>query len=180
LFGQYSFVRFGEITDGTSNTLAMSEQVISQPGSNTIHGAYVATLAGDWDTKLETNPALNCYIYKGQGTTILPAAPSIQNLRGVAWAWGAMVNAGFTTILPPNSIGCTNNTSEWGRQHILPPDSNHPSGVNALRADGSVDFISSNIYAGNTALPATKSGPSPYGVWGALGSKAGGDQIAGQ
>lgn len=171
LFGQYSFVSFGEISDGTSNTLAMSEQVISKAGANTIHGAYVITSGS-----LTANPAANCYIFKGPGTTIINA-PSIESLRGVNWSWGAMVNSGMTTILPPNSIGCTNGSSEWGNRHIHPPDSNHPTGVNAVRADGSVDFVSSNIYAGNLAAPAPYSGPSPYGVWGALGSKDGGDKI---
>ena len=59
----------------------------------------------------------------------------------------------------------------------MPPDSNHPTGVNAARADGSVDFVSNSIYAGNLAAPGgAVGGPSPYGVWGALGSKDGGDR----
>ena len=58
----------------------------------------------------------------------------------------------------------------------MPPDSNHPTGVNAARADGSVDFINNSIYTGNLTRPAVRGGMSPYGVWGALGSKAGGDR----
>lgn len=52
-------------------------------------------------------------------------------------------------------------------------------------ADGSVRFISETIDTGNQALSwnayngtgatATPSGQSIYGVWGALGSKAGGE-----
>ncbi|MHB9081971.1 MAG: DUF1559 family PulG-like putative transporter [Pirellulaceae bacterium] len=174
LFGQYTFISFGEITDGTSNTLAMSEHVIGKDGGSSIHGGYV--VISDWQD-FGVNPAARCYIYKGPGTTILPSAPRIEHLRGTNWAWGGVVVVGMTTVLPPNSVGCTNWGSEWGSSLVMPPDSNHPTGVNAVRADGSVDFVSSNIYAGNLALPARSSGPSPYGVWGALGSKDGADKV---
>jgi hypothetical protein len=38
-----------------------------------------------------------------------------------------------------------------------------------------VRFISDYVNAGNLAAPEVSRGPSPYGVWGALGSKAGGE-----
>jgi hypothetical protein len=42
-------------------------------------------------------------------------------------------------------------------------------------ADGSVRFIDETIDTGNLSLKHPGSGPSPYGVWGALGSRAGGE-----
>ena len=56
--------------------------------------------------------------------------------------------------------------------------SEHVGGVQACMADGSVHFISSNIDAGNQAAIAplgSGGGRSPYGVWGALGTKAAGE-----
>ena len=53
--------------------------------------------------------------------------------------------------------------------------SNHPGGALAAMADGSVRFVSEQIDCGNLSSPEVISGPSPYGVWGALGSKAGGE-----
>jgi len=50
--------------------------------------------------------------------------------------------------------------------------SRHPGGVNAGFVDGSVKFISDNIFAGNQAGNYVEQGPSPFGVWGALGTKA--------
>lgn len=170
LFGQYSFVRFGEISDGTAYTLAMSEHVVGFNGAATIHGAYVRADGVDF----AANPQANCYIYKGIGESF-QSPPILENLRGVNYAWGAMVVAGMTTVLPPNSIGCTNGQSEWGGSHILPPDSNHPTGVNAVRADGSVSFVADNIDTGDLTLPSVQGGMSPYGVWGALGSRNGGE-----
>jgi hypothetical protein len=45
-------------------------------------------------------------------------------------------------------------------------------------ADASVRFIANGINTGNLAAPAVLSGPSPYGVWGAIGSIDGGDAIS--
>ena len=59
---------------------------------------------------------------------------------------------------------------------ILPPTSLHTGGVNAARADGSVTFYSDTIDSGNLTRRAIDSvGASPYGVWGALGTKSGGE-----
>ena len=41
--------------------------------------------------------------------------------------------------------------------------------------DGSVRFVSDSVDTGNTTLPPVVSGPSPYGVWGAIGTAAGGE-----
>jgi hypothetical protein len=38
-----------------------------------------------------------------------------------------------------------------------------------------VRFFSQSIDTGDISQPEQKTGPSPYGVWGALGSKSGGE-----
>ncbi|GIW99924.1 MAG: prepilin-type N-terminal cleavage/methylation domain-containing protein [Pirellulaceae bacterium] len=172
LFGGDSFVKMGSINDGTSNTIALSEVVVSkQSDARTTRGNYVENLG---EGTLRNDPS-TCLAYRGPNNTILPSAPQIGELRGVHYAWGAVTTTGFQTILPPNSIGCKGTWSEWGDDHVLPPDSYHTGGVNAVYADGSVHFLSENIDTGNTAAPQVSSGPSPYGVWGALGSRSGGE-----
>lgn len=175
IFGGDSFIAIGDIRDGTSNTVAMSEVVVSKrDDARTTRGNYVENLG---DGTLRANPA-TCLAYRGPNNTILPSAPQIGELRGVNYAWGTVVVAGFQTILPPNSIGCKGFWSEWGADHVMPPDSYHPGGVNCLFADGSVRFVSDTIDTGNTSRSEPVDGPSPYGVWGALGSRTGGESVA--
>ncbi len=173
IFGADSFVAIRDIKDGTSNTIAVSEHVVSKQlqGRDDIHGSYVIYVG---DGTLRANPA-TCLAYKGPGNTIVPSAPGIEGRRGCNWPWGCVVNSGFTTVLPPNSIGCKGHFAEWGADHIMPPDSFHPGGVNSLFADGSQHFISETIDTGNLSAPEVTAGPSPYGVWGAIGSKFGGE-----
>jgi len=53
----------------------------------------------------------------------------------------------------------------------------HEGGAHILLADGAVRFISENIDTGNLALAPASSGPSHYGIWGALGTKQGAESI---
>jgi len=57
------------------------------------------------------------------------------------------------------------------------PSSNHTGGVNALRMDGSVSLVSDTVDCGRyaEAVPQKTNGASPFGVWGAMGSPAGGE-----
>ena len=81
---------------------------------------------------------------------------------------------GFATVLPPNSPSCVGDSPGWG---IFSASSRHPNGVNVLFADGSIHFISQTIDAGNSRAAQVFAGPSPYGVWGALGTINGGETI---
>ncbi len=171
LFGCESFVSIRDIKDGTSNTIAVSEHVVNKNGRvPNIHGGYVRSVG---EGSLRNNPA-SCLAYKGPANTIINA-PVIGQLRGVIWAWGCVATSGFTTVLPPNSIGCKAGGNEWGTDAVMPPDSFHPGGVNSLFADGSQHFISETINTGNLSAAEVRDGPSPYGVWGAFGSKFGGE-----
>jgi prepilin-type processing-associated H-X9-DG protein len=179
IFGFKTFFKTADILDGTSNTLAMSEQVTnSQPWTPTntwfndnIHGGYINW--NDWRSMADAGSGTETLSFRnGQ---IISGGSISATLRGVHYGWGPMVVSGFNTVLAPNTIGATNGSSEWGSEHILPPDSRHPGGVNAMMADGSVRFVSETINAGNPASAAAVQGPSPYGVWGAMGSKDGGE-----
>lgn len=169
LFGFRSRVAIRDIKDGTSNTIAMSERAFSHDAKDVI-GSIAINVSDPAE-----NPAV-CL------TTLDPANPryyagSTTRRSGANWANGNPFFAAFNTILPPNSPSCA--ISGWGGQGgILPPTSHHPGGVVALFADGSTRFVSETIEAGDPTQPVSASSPSRYGVWGALGSKRGGEPSA--
>lgn len=76
------------------------------------------------------------------------------------------------TISPPNSPSCEN--QDEGRANIA-VSSYHNGGANVVYYDGSVKFISETINCGSSSGKPVKNGPSPFGVWGAMGSVNGGE-----
>ena len=177
VFGRHSYVRVAEITDGTSNTIALGER---QRPAKVFDKGGVAVDAS-------ANPAnyvpLSCRaLFNGQNYNPSTTMFTSDDAPGYRWAAGNAYFADMSTILPPNSSICVFGNSGSISAHLFPgiwtATSEHPGGVQVAMADGSVRFISNNIDCGNLAAiaPAADSGAgSPYGVWGALGSKNGGD-----
>ena len=90
---------------------------------------------------------------------------------------GRVLYSGFNTIMPPNGLSCVKNQTEI-TSGFYAANSNHTSGVNVARLDGSVNFVSNSV--DTNGLPAAKQGKwlqgaSPYGVWGAMGTPQGGE-----
>lgn len=171
-----SNVTIAGITDGTSNTIAISELVTYNGTAGSLKGDYCMYVGG-----LSDSP-INCTAFKGPGGMLTGCSvANSHHHRGVSWAAGYLLHTGFNTVLPPNGPSCLASKGEWASPAVLPPQSHHPGGVNAGMADGSVRFISETIDTGNLALPEaqpwTRSNyrNSPYGVWGALGSIDGGE-----
>lgn len=164
LFGPASRTQIRDVTDGTSNTIAMSERANKNFGDQT---RILWGVAGPVDVSTPAAClALNTGLNYPSGTGIVRGAdvPSM-------WSDGSPHCAGFTTALGPNSASCTN-SSNYVADSFISATSHHTGGVHALMADGAVRFISSNISTGNLAV-AVSTGASPYGVWGALGTKSG-------
>ncbi|MDR1269779.1 MAG: DUF1559 domain-containing protein [Planctomycetaceae bacterium] len=76
--------------------------------------------------------------------------------------------------MPPNSPSCISGNAD-GNPIIAPPTSGHSTGCNVAFADGSVSFITNTIDWGDQTASCVRSGPSPFGVWGAVGSWDGGE-----
>ncbi|QDV23263.1 DUF1559 domain-containing protein [Aureliella helgolandensis] len=166
--------KFGSISDGLSNTVAMSERIYS--------GNFGLRSTGTDDIRKGT--AVLADVNTNPGACLSTAlgryySPSIQvkGRFGALWTDGQAERVGFTTILGPNKPSCVNdaNANADSNGGILSASSNHTGGVNASFMDGSIHFISDSIDTGNTAMPPVTSGPSPYGAWGALGTIDGGE-----
>ena len=160
LFGYLTYTRFSEIRDGMSNTIAMAEILVAPEGPEL--GRAVAE---------DTTSPLNCRARLVGKRYVSGTLIGQGRCHGQRWQDGRPGYCAVTTILPPNSATCSSQTSNG----IYSSASHHPGGVQVLMADGSVHFVSETIDTGNLSLPAVTSGMSNYGVWGALGSKNGGE-----
>lgn len=187
-------MKFRDILDGLSNTIAMGEiatDVGDYRASTSIFP--VERLFGN-DIRITAPYAGACLQYTDPDRPQFwsdAAKAEIDNFigpeqqRGYKWAWGRPGSTGISTILPPNSPVCSRNNSQ--NNGVFPPSSRHQGGCHVLMADGAVIFITDSIEAGDprakpvhlnsTAPDALPGAPSPFGLWGALGTRAAGETI---
>jgi len=174
------------VTDGTSNTVALSEAVAPPE-----HGRGTATRALRGGVSFPAG-----WFATGSPHTFTPGkcmearvgtneiSNPLRSFRGRNALNGLPVSCGFNSILPPNSPSCSpvgEDTDGWVNfWGLYSATSHHSGGVNVALADGSGRFISDTISCGNynATHQSWVNGPSPFGVWGALGTINGGESTA--
>jgi len=129
-----SKVSFGQITDGTSNTVVFSEHLLGD-------GTDLAPTNGDFrrrvielPTSSQTTPA-----------ACAPAsAPKWSGQRGAKWVNGHYGDSLYNHFLRPNAAepDCHNGYHNFA---ITSARSHHAGGVNVVLCDGSVRFVSENV-----------------------------------
>ena len=173
----------GGVSDGTSNTSLISEGAIAPD-------AITRQRLGGVGMSVARN-ALRCKnITKANGEIEGPWDSS-PPLTGRRWAHGRAIFSGFSTVLPPNSPSCCSDGSgssnpEWTT--MMAASSRHTGGVNVALADGSVQFVSETVSAVNVGGTqdvavddnwAKTQGATNFGIWGALGTRKGGESVGG-
>ncbi|WP_437191624.1 DUF1559 domain-containing protein [Planctomicrobium sp. SH527] len=172
MFGFQAIRRFRDISDGTSNTIAMGEMATSNDPSDILGGiASSRGAAPGYDN------SITCFLEANRATGKLSTGTN-RNWRGNGWANGVAVYTGINTVLPPNSPACMQSSNDHSNGQV-PASSWHTGGVHVLMGDGAVRFISENIHSGNLSSKDVTTGTSPFGTWGALGS-IGGSEVAGE
>ncbi|MEM1228222.1 MAG: DUF1559 domain-containing protein [Planctomycetota bacterium] len=187
MFVPRKLMAFRDVLDGLSNTI-MAGEIATDLGDRDIR---TAPIDGPGSAPLRDNPS-----WAKDNNKIDPERPQFwlagENLttdnsagdgsragwaRGFHWADGVIQHSGMNTILSPNSecVSRTSADSTWG---IYPPSSRHQGGVHVLMGDGAVKFITDSIEAGDPRAQTVYLGAdnvgieSPYGLWGALGTRA--------
>jgi len=153
VFFQDSCVKMSDITDGTSNTAAMSERMLgdgdqlrSTPNSDTFQPGTTPTTADE--------ARLQC-----RAMDVTDISKQGKSNGGVPWLSPDHTTTYYYHVLTPNDRSC-----------MFPPgriattaNSRHTGGVHILLCDGSVRFASSNI---------------DLGIWRAVGSREGGEVVS--
>jgi prepilin-type N-terminal cleavage/methylation domain-containing protein len=165
-FYQKSNFGFNAFTDGTSNTMVLSELIVGEGNTGLLAGSLIADIQ---NSKLETTymadfspgSAANFAIIRDADVASL-SPPKWRNDIGKGWIVGKCDSTFYNSYLPPNSklpnIYCANFGFFAARSH-------HSGIVNVLLGDGSVRTISSNI---------------SLDVWRAFSTIDGGEVVGGQ
>lgn len=155
MFYAASRIRVADITDGTSNTAAMSECLL---------GAGPERHSGTMPPGGEQTS----YAYTAGAVSDSACAGASQwnstNHKGFLWAVGELRTTAYNHYYGPNSRlpDCIGYDSAYATTGWHAARSRHTGGVNLLLADGSARFVSENI---------------DIGIWRALATRAGGEVI---
>lgn len=198
LFGRQDYFDrdFAAITDGLSNTICLSEAVVGNDSTrNKVKGGIALVQFGnnpsDGLQGLEAAVPSKFFAVIGEGGNFLPGVTKVnatldETKPGIRWADGKQTYTCFFTFMPPNGPTLSPaNDLNWA---VPAASSYHPGGVNVCLLDGSVRFVSDTVDTGDLKMDKTMqdcvgtgvdartySGPSPYGIWGGMGTIAGGE-----
>jgi prepilin-type processing-associated H-X9-DG protein len=179
------------VTDGTSNTIFLSEHCIARVFNlNTyrvvketvvIDTAAVPTSAASGDAFTAAIPN-NCTSSISKGNYTANTVASNEAACGFPWTSGFTISTHFNTMLPPNSPSCVDK-NDIADPMVQPPTSFHSGGVNGALCDGSIRFISNTINNQTSGVAPADARPkllgeSDFDVWGALGTRSGGESAA--
>ncbi len=181
--------KFRDILDGMANTIAMAE-IATDLGDRDTRTIQTNNASQNPPNAVRDNPKW-CEDQNQKDPQRpqfwLAGVPTegVNNGRGFLWADFRPNYSGIHTILPPNAEVCGGNNA--GQTGMFPPSSRHQGGAHVLMADGAVIFMTDSTEAGdsrasNVWQSGTNVGPtpaanvpgskSPYGLWGALGTRA--------
>jgi prepilin-type processing-associated H-X9-DG protein len=193
-------MRFRDVLDGLSNTIAMGE-IPSDLGDFDKRTAIRHSSGAEAIADIAHNPMwcidrneldperplfwCRAAAAASSGCTAPLLLSNSKSSRGMNWADMRPCVQDVYTVRPPNSEACL---ADWSGNPggNFSPGSRHQGGAHVLMGDGAVIFITDSIEAGDqhhgivyfegamrSPFPGAEDGSkSPFGLWGALGTRA--------
>ena len=180
MFGPSTGLQIKDVTDGMGFTIAYAERRIYVGEPNKVPDAI-------WNQSNQYPSPNPCYTPSalvskiGDGGFVGAGAIAYGfQYNWSSWACGLPFNHSLVTAVPPNGPSCDQvGSPSWGIG-LYTASSFHQGGVFAVMGDGAVRFVTDTVDAGDQSVKADSSGfklnaQSAYGVWGAMGSRCGGE-----
>ncbi len=189
MFVNHREMKFRDVLDGLANTV-MGGEIATDLGDNDSRTTVPTDVGGhaapNEKNQCRLNPSYaEPYLDPERPRFWDPAGLTKNNAWGRGYRWHDFEPpyTQMVCVLAPNKQLCSD-----GRDHrdvVAPPSSRHQGGVHVLMGDGAVVFITDSIEAGNKYAPQVShragspvpGSQSPYGLWGALGSRAASEVI---
>ena len=179
-FRDRHFTNFKDMLDGTANTIMTGEIVVDSNKHEVIatvmmnRGSNGCAAPSSYNIAAHIDPLRPQYTLNAGGNLW---EGTMQNSRGRRWQDGMAHYGNFHTVRPPNSYSMGRGWMDnFGFSTAA---SRHQGGAHVIMGDGAVRFITDSIESGNQdrTAPGCAGGAndagmeSPYGLWGALGTK---------
>ncbi len=195
-FGLQREAKFRDVLDGLANTICMME-IATDLGDRDSRTSLGTGNGGGWDSVGSSGAQFNPNWCRDQGyistespqfwceageagCTPPPRLQYNEDARGMMWASVQMGSTAAYTILPPNRESCGN---DWHDEPgAFGASSRHQGGAHVLMGDGAVIFMTDSTEAGDGRAPSVmfnnnRGKKSPYGLWGALGTRGNKEKI---
>lgn len=186
-------MKFRDVLDGLSNTIAAGE-VVTSGGKREVKADFVRSIqmrAPGSNNNTILTPArckTGAHIDPEKPTFYAQSArvsASLSQSKHSRWADSRPYYTAFHTILPPNNPNCVESNNDGNHPGVISTaGSRHTGGAHVLMGDGAVIFMTDSVDAGDPELPtvcvqrsdvvgvASIPGTnSNYGLWGALGTR---------
>ncbi|MGV3483763.1 MAG: DUF1559 domain-containing protein, partial [Planctomycetaceae bacterium] len=183
---------FRDILDGLANTI-MCGEIVTDLGDRDIRSTP-ANAGGRTADQWRPGGLLRCRGFIDPlrprfWNATQPVAPIVEDRRGSKWMAANTVYSAFFTMLPPNSEVCYHGNHH--EEYLASISSHHQGGAHVLMADAAVKFVTDSIEAGNVnsaqvkiqgspAVELPAGSQSPFGLWGALGTRASKELLNGE
>ena len=191
MFGLHREPKFRDVLDGLANTIMMME-IVTDLGDLDKRSTLTGDNGAAWGSAGSSGAAFSPNWCNDQGH-ISAESPLFwcqpgeagctppsrlffnQDGRGAVWSSCQHHATAAYTILPPNRESCGNDWHDepgaWGAS------SRHQGGAHVLMGDGAVIFMTDSVEAGDGHASSVyhdggRGKKSPYGLWGALGTRA--------